>query len=414
MKRIIILTTIILFSFSNFANAARFWTVLNGWGELGCIGVARWAVNAQGNAQVTWRFCYQQPAYYDNNNSYTLAQVKPEITAAFNTWQSACSDSISFTNGADITGAGGFSQDGINIVWFAPEDHPHHILVHQAMVRQGYPYWIAANQVFININKNIYEADIIFKDQVYSIGAGSNPDIQTVCLHEAGHFLGLHHTDDTNAIMYNAYGGLQHTLATDDVFGVSFLYGGYIIGNQTATGASSVTFTNPTYGLNWDWKVTNGATLTISNKTFENKANTKIRVLDGGNISFNTVTFKGYQDASWKGIELWNNQDLTLDYITDCTFEDAQVGVKFYNANGMRMNGNTIHDCQKGIEVVNSSNIKIEGSTIYNCSQKGISYVAPGGVFLKNNTIYDCGVGLYSTSTPQPVYFNVTTNPLCY
>jgi hypothetical protein len=53
----------------------------------------------------------------------------------------------------------------------------------------------------------------------------SGYDIETVFLHENGHALGLgHNPDDTNAIMYPSYQGLNRVLSQDEINGVTFLY----------------------------------------------------------------------------------------------------------------------------------------------------------------------------------------------
>lgn len=60
------------------------------------------------------------------------------------------------------------------------------------------------------------------EDQDWQIGAGI--DLYTVALHEAGHALGLGHTDDPNTIMYPYY-RFGAGLSSGDIAGVQALYG---------------------------------------------------------------------------------------------------------------------------------------------------------------------------------------------
>ncbi|XP_026432446.1 metalloendoproteinase 1-like [Papaver somniferum] len=59
----------------------------------------------------------------------------------------------------------------------------------------------------------------------------SNPDqsmidLESLCLHELGHVLGLGHSSDTNAVMFSGIGGGQQKRkpTTDDINAISALY----------------------------------------------------------------------------------------------------------------------------------------------------------------------------------------------
>ncbi|KOM24726.1 hypothetical protein LR48_Vigan2468s000100 [Vigna angularis] len=56
---------------------------------------------------------------------------------------------------------------------------------------------------------------------------GSSPtiDVETVCLHELGHNLGLGHSNDPNAIMAPTYSGVRRNTRQDDREGLNNLYG---------------------------------------------------------------------------------------------------------------------------------------------------------------------------------------------
>lgn len=54
---------------------------------------------------------------------------------------------------------------------------------------------------------------------------GSSFDLETVAIHEFGHALGMNHSQISSAVMYAYYGGVNQTLTTDDVSGISSIYG---------------------------------------------------------------------------------------------------------------------------------------------------------------------------------------------
>jgi hypothetical protein len=58
--------------------------------------------------------------------------------------------------------------------------------------------------------------------ETWELGAGL--DLFTVLLHEAGHVLGLGHSDDPQAVMYPSYSEPREHLAADDIAGIQSLY----------------------------------------------------------------------------------------------------------------------------------------------------------------------------------------------
>ena len=50
-------------------------------------------------------------------------------------------------------------------------------------------------------------------------------DLDTVTLHEAGHSLGLDHSNDPTAVMFAFYGGARRALTADDIAGIRSVYG---------------------------------------------------------------------------------------------------------------------------------------------------------------------------------------------
>lgn len=74
-----------------------------------------------------------------------------------------------------------------------------------------------------SISRHISEATIVFNEDK-SMGTsgiwcflGIGTDVETVALHEFGHFMGLTHADDSDAAMYETYNGCQRTPDEHDI-----------------------------------------------------------------------------------------------------------------------------------------------------------------------------------------------------
>lgn len=72
----------------------------------------------------------------------------------------------------------------------------------------------------------IIEADMVMNTRFnWTTNPFSYHDVQTVALHEFGHWIGLNHSPDYNSIMYNQYKGTQRQLSPDDIAGIQYIYG---------------------------------------------------------------------------------------------------------------------------------------------------------------------------------------------
>ena len=136
-------------------------------------------------------------------------QVESEILRAFGRWSAVAN--VSFTSGTDsqaartvnILFASGSHGDGY------PFDGPGGVLAHTFYPAPPNPEPIAGDMHLDD-------------DERWQIGA--NTDVYSVVLHEAGHALGLGHSDNPSDVMYPYY-RLQTDLGSGDISAVQGLYG---------------------------------------------------------------------------------------------------------------------------------------------------------------------------------------------
>ncbi len=151
-------------------------------------------------------------SYYINQNG--TSDTSGEFNAvqlAYNTWSNVSCSWIAYSYQGTTSNNPG-PQDGKNVVgWLSTSASP-------------CPDAAACAPYFAQ-NGVIVETDIIYNENRYWSIGGVN-DIQGIGTHEAGHNVGLGHSNDTGAVMYPYYsnGVLLRTLGQDDINGVCALY----------------------------------------------------------------------------------------------------------------------------------------------------------------------------------------------
>lgn len=135
-----------------------------------------------------------------------------EILRAFQTWAAATNINIGLTadGGANFGTAGAYQSDGRfgDIRIGGTRLHPSAL----------------ANAMIVSPDNGTWSGDVLFNTAV-RYGAGGY-DLFTVALHEAGHVLGLEHSDDPNSVMSERYIGTRTGLSASDLATVRSYYGG--------------------------------------------------------------------------------------------------------------------------------------------------------------------------------------------
>ncbi len=154
---------------------------------------------------IRWSGSPPNVPYYVN----TSADRSNHIQAAANTWSDAGAG-FAFNYSGTHTRSGKASFNGINeIMWHDLETN----------------YVLAVATLWFSGDR-ILEADMVFNTRFgWSTSGWDGHDVQTVALHEFGHWLGLDHSPEYGSIMYYQIKGTQRDLHPVDVAGIKYIYG---------------------------------------------------------------------------------------------------------------------------------------------------------------------------------------------
>jgi Matrixin len=156
-------------------------------------------------------------------------QTKNAIATSFTKWTNvSCAQggkpSLTFTIGDNVwVGRAQYDDKGggnINVVFFHDDDWPY----------EGMDTTLATTRVSFNKRTGeIWDADIAIKNAGATITMGDKnvqSDLESVVLHEVGHFIGIAHSRTRNAAMYEslAPGTLRRDLEPDDVEAMCAIY----------------------------------------------------------------------------------------------------------------------------------------------------------------------------------------------
>jgi hypothetical protein len=156
------------------------------------------------------------------NVSYKVNATADRNTAvqnAANTWSNAGAN-FAFSYGGTHSRSGCESFNEVNeVMWYDLEACQNY--EEGEIARAVWWYYMSTGE--------IVEADMIFNTHFAWSTATPTPegqyDVETVALHEFGHWLSLGHSSVYDSIMWWQYKGTQRTLATDDKNGIKYIYG---------------------------------------------------------------------------------------------------------------------------------------------------------------------------------------------
>jgi hypothetical protein len=123
----------------------------------------------------------------------------------------------------------GISFNGVNEILFFNSPGP----------ELGYASWQVSGPDGVIIEADFYLNTRYSWTTAGTPLTGSPFDVQTASMHEFGHFLGLDHSADVNAIMYAFYQGVRRTLHPDDIAGIRSIYGTPAVSKTLMVGSAN-------------------------------------------------------------------------------------------------------------------------------------------------------------------------------
>ena len=392
-------------------------------GYLGSDNICHWA-----STSVSW---YLNSA--GAGDGLTFNQTQSAVSSAYSAWQSVSTATITFSYSGSTSSE--WAVDGKNVHFWAEDGDD---------IYDYIDYTVAGvTIVSINQNEEFTDVDIVYNGDDYAWKVdGTSMDIQSIATHEIGHKIGLHHSDVTSSTMYGRYHGptSMRSLESDDEVGVSFLYRGNIIDNESlyntnnyfnwnVTVYSSKTLTMPsgkTLYLRGN-NITNNGTLTVSgtlSPTIKRSgassnyygmiSNAFSASGSGETIDFQSGTCNETADitvpsgktleldagvtlkmASGKEIIIQGSLVATGTSGSKITFTKSGAsdwkGIKIDNANNITMEHCIIRYANNyGIKVYNSNSFTLKNSEIEHINGSGVLFDGSESGYLEDNYIHGC------------------------
>jgi hypothetical protein len=183
----------------------------------------------------------------DASKQVTWAAADATAQSAFAKWSG-----VQCANGADATPSIQAQDEGAvacSTVEYSEAGPNQHVLIFRD---ESWPYSDEYNTLalttvtFDSVTGEILDADMEINTAQHTV-VTTTPvpqgayDLESILTHEAGHFLGLAHSPDKDAVMYALYQPGSTTLTSDDISGICSIYlpGGDRVTNQDDNGAFS-------------------------------------------------------------------------------------------------------------------------------------------------------------------------------
>ena len=194
------------------------------------LGTDAWAFSAAGHR---WPDASAQPVAYalapQGSDDVGAAAAQDAARRAFESWASVSCSHLRFEEAPFVAPAAGLS-------WVANDGQNRVFWVEQPEAWPGDASTLALTYTFYTLdeNRSILDSDVILNGVHFAwttdeaeAGQGQPPrfDVQTVLVHEIGHFFGLDHSQDPAAAMFGSNNKtLQREPADNDVEGICAIY----------------------------------------------------------------------------------------------------------------------------------------------------------------------------------------------
>jgi hypothetical protein len=287
-------------------------------------------------------FCWPHPpnpavTYLINENTADCSGEGAAVQTAAATWSNAGAKfSFSYTG---ATAATGYRYDGVNeVLW---KDFGSGGTIAHALI------WYSGS--------TILENDIEFNDYYTWSAAASCPggmfDVETIALHELGHWLcldDLYNAADAAKVMYGygSTGTTKRVLHTDDIAGIQSIYGASTAAPTVtnSTGASNITSTSAR--LNGELTSTGGTTTTVHICWGDNDGGTGIWDHDENLGVKSTGAFyfdaSGLTNGTTYYYRCYATNSAGTSWAASSSFFTAQNAVKLIGANDVTASSNHI------------------------------------------------------------------------
>lgn len=161
--------------------------------------------------------------YFIHSAGYSgmpMERVTAAIDRAFGHWQDVDCAEVTFEPSVAGQDVAAFVIDGQNSVWFEEREVPREIDPAHTLAATGL-LGATCTGAIAEVDMVVNAVNFRWSDDE----PGGTIDLETVMIHEAGHFLGLDHSDVGGAIMLPNYvGHAQRGLGADDQAGVCSIY----------------------------------------------------------------------------------------------------------------------------------------------------------------------------------------------
>lgn len=341
------------------------------------------------------------------DNGLNYQATSDLIQAAYSAWNNVSTKAIWFYYDGSVSGSES-AIDGVNgHYWVYP---PHSLFNNIFYDNPNTPDVVEGASALTIIEDTDYiitDVDIVYNG--LKEWRGDNymtwwNEVESVAIHEIGHSFGLAHaTAGMSPIPVMTYAAdpssNRRELKFDDRKGISFLYGGNLIDNETFSGTDTYM---------WNLTVASGTTLTIqsgSTINFQNGVSLTINgTLNAQGSSASRITFNS-TSGTWGGIQFNSGSNGNLQY---CNIQYANNGIYCYNSSPtikystLDNNGTAGYCDYYSSPQITYSNFRYNSNDGVRCNSYSspslLNYGYPGYNVIRNNSRY----GVYASYNSNP------------